>query len=108
MEDLRKLHEKQDEFQLVDCREPWEWQVGRIEGSIHVPLNALMAGGEQGVVDQTRPVVMVCKSGARSELATHLLRARGYDAENMEGGLEAWVAAGLPISTPDGEPGRVA
>jgi rhodanese-related sulfurtransferase len=108
MDNVRTLHDNLGEYQVVDVREAWEWQAGRIDGSVHVPLNLLLGGGEQGLVDQSRPVVLVCKSGNRSELATMMLRARGYEAENLEGGLEDWAAAGLPLTTPEGEPGRVA
>jgi rhodanese-related sulfurtransferase len=37
-----------------------------------------------------------------------MLQARGYDATNVEGGMEAWAQAGLPFEAPDGSPGRVA
>jgi rhodanese-related sulfurtransferase len=95
------------EIQIVDVREPYEWEAGRIEESRHIPLNRLMAG-PTAELDQDRPVVCVCRSGNRSELASVMLRARGFDAHNMQGGMEAWEAAGLPFSTPDGRPGRVA
>lgn len=101
------VQERLDEIQLVDCREPYEWVAGRIEGSVHIPLNSIMAGAT-GDLDPQRPVVILCRSGNRSELATLMLQARGFDAHNLEGGIEDWVAEGLPISTPDGAPGRVA
>ena len=101
------LAEHLDEVQIVDCREPYEWQAGRIEGSIHLPLNSILAGAI-GQLDDSRTTVVVCRSGSRSELATLMLQARGFDAHNLEGGIEDWVAEGLPISTPDGAPGRVA
>jgi rhodanese-related sulfurtransferase len=107
MTDLRHLYEHRDEYQFVDVREPYEWEGGRIEAAIHIPLAQLMAGGEKGKVDPSKPVVAVCRSGNRSELATTMLRARGYQAENMEGGMEAWERDGLPFSTADGGPGRV-
>jgi rhodanese-related sulfurtransferase len=50
----------------------------------------------------------VCRSGNRSELATLMLQARGFTAENFEGGAEAWAAAGLPLLASDGSPGQVA
>lgn len=108
MNDLPKVWERRDELQVVDVREQWEWNAGRIEGAVHIPLNELLSGGDRGRLDQARPVVLVCKSGSRSELATLMLQARGYQAENLEGGMEAWAAAGLPYTAPDGAPGRVA
>jgi rhodanese-related sulfurtransferase len=105
--DPRGVFARRDEVQIVDVREAWEWQAGRIEGALHVPLNTLMAGGAADL-DPARPVVAVCRSGNRSELATLMLQARGFEAHNMRGGMEAWDGEGLPFTTPDGEPGRVA
>jgi rhodanese-related sulfurtransferase len=103
----RGTFERLDDIQLVDCREPYEWQAGRIEGAIHIPLNAIMAGGGADL-DPARPVVVVCRMGNRSELATMMLQARGLEAYNLEGGMEAWDREGLPFSAPDGSPGHVA
>ena len=108
MNDVRTLNEKLGEYQVVDVREPWEWEAGRIEGSVHIPLNELLSGAEKDVLDRSKLVVLVCKSGNRSELATVMLRARGYDAENLEGGLDDWQAEGLPLTTDNGRSGRVA
>ena len=101
------MNERQGDVQIVDVREAPEWEAGRIEGSVHIPLNELMAGRLESL-DASRPVVAVCRSGNRSEVASLMLRARGFEAYNMEGGTEAWVAAGLPFTAPDGSPGRVA
>ncbi len=102
----RDVFDHIDEVQIVDVREPYEWQAGRIESAAHIPLNSLMGGA--GEFDKARPVVAVCRSGNRSELATLMLRARGYDAHNLEGGMEEWERQKLPFTSPDGGPGRVA
>ncbi|MFB3739711.1 MAG: rhodanese-like domain-containing protein [Candidatus Velamenicoccus archaeovorus] len=52
--------------------------------------------------------MVVCRTGNRSELATLMLQARGFEAYNLEGGMEEWAREGLPFSTPDGRPGHVA
>jgi rhodanese-related sulfurtransferase len=104
---VQHLKENRDRYQVLDVREPYECEVGLLEGSIIVPLNDLLAGAEQGKLDADRPIAVVCKVGNRSELAAVMLRARGYDAENLEGGLEAWDAEGFPLTAPDGSPGRV-
>ena len=101
------LAEHLAEVQVVDCREPYEWQAGRIEGSIHIPLNSILAGAT-GQLDEAKTTVVGCRSGNRSELATHMLRARGFEAYNLERGLEEWAQEGHPLSTPDGQPGHVA
>jgi rhodanese-related sulfurtransferase len=103
----RGLAEHLDEVQVVDCREPYEWAAGRIEGSVHVPLNSILAGAT-GELHPEKVTVVVCRSGNRSELATLMLQARGFHALNLERGLEGWVADGLPLLTPGGEPGHVA
>ncbi len=43
-----------------------------------------------------------CRSGARSALATEAFRNAGFDAHNLEGGLQAWAASGLPLDPADG------
>jgi rhodanese-related sulfurtransferase len=108
LETARGVYERRDEVQILDVREPYEWEAGRIEGAIHVPLNDLMAGKGQDQLDQNKPVAVVCRSGNRSELASLMLKARGFDAYNIRDGMEAWDREGLPYTTPQGEPGRVA
>jgi rhodanese-related sulfurtransferase len=103
----RGAYERLAEIQLVDCREPYEWNAGRVEGAVHIPLNTIMAG-ETADLDPDKPVVVVCRSGNRSELAALMLQARGFQAFNLEGGMEEWERQGLPFTTPDGQAGRVA
>jgi rhodanese-related sulfurtransferase len=105
--DVKGVHERLAQIQLVDCREPYEWEAGRIEGALHLPLNAIMAG-DMGDLNQDRPIAVICRSGNRSELATMMLQARGFEAYNVQGGMEEWAAEGLPFAAPDGSPGSVA
>jgi len=104
---VRGVRDHLGEIQLIDCREPYEWEAGRVDGAVHIPLNQIMAGaGHQ--LDPTRPVAVICRSGNRSELAAMMLQARGFEAYNVAGGMEEWAAQGLPFAAPDGSPGRVA
>lgn len=91
---------------LVDVREAWEWAAGRAPGARHVPLDQLP--GRVGELPRDRTVVVVCRSGNRSAHATTMLRGAGVDAVNLDGGLRAWSATGLPLVTDGREPGRVA
>jgi rhodanese-related sulfurtransferase len=91
------------DVQLVDVREPYEREAGRIAESVHIELDRLPAEAE--ALERGRPIVFYCRSGSRSALAAQAFTASGYEAHNLDGGLEAWVAAGLPIE-PAG--GRVA
>ena len=91
---------------LVDVREGWEWAAGRVAGARHVPLDQLPR--RAGELPRDRKVVVVCRSGNRSAHATRVLRGTGVDAVNLDGGLQAWWGAGLPLVTGGREPGRVA
>ena len=70
-------------------------------------MNEILAGAGSDL-DPSKPVAVICRSGNRSELASLMLQARGFEAHNVEGGMEAWEAAGYEFNTPDGAPGRVA
>ena len=90
-----------DGAQLVDVREPYEREAGRIpDDTAHIELDRLT--DEAGSIDRDRPVVFYCRSGSRSALAAEAFSAAGYDAHNLDGGLKAWVADGLPIEPADG------
>jgi rhodanese-related sulfurtransferase len=87
--------------QVIDVREPYEREAGRIPGdSAHIELDRLT--DEAGSIDRERPVVFYCRSGSRSALAADAFAAAGYDAHNLGGGLKAWVKEGLPIEPADG------
>lgn len=100
------LAERLEAVQVVDVRDPNEWEAGRIEGALHIPVDDLAE--RVGELDRDRPVVAVCRSGNRSGRAAEWLREEGFDAENLEGGMQAWAEAGLPFTAADGGPGRVA
>ena len=87
------------EIQLIDVREVHEHEAGRIAGDRLIVLGDLTA--EAHTIDQERPVVFYCRSGARSAMATQAFSQAGFDAHNMAGGLLAWDEAGLPLE-PDG------
>jgi rhodanese-related sulfurtransferase len=107
LSNVRDVYDRLDEIQLVDCRENYEWVAGHVDGAIHIPVNSIMAGAG-GDLDKAKPIAVICRTGNRSELATMMLQARGYDASNVEGGMEAWASAGLPFAADDGSEGRVA
>jgi rhodanese-related sulfurtransferase len=102
----REVYDLRGTVQLLDVREPYEWEAGRIEGAIHKPMGRVLAGDVEGL-DAERPVVVYCRTANRSEVAALMLEARGFRATVMEGGIEAWDEQGLPYTTPQGEPGRV-
>ena len=88
------------EAELVDVREPYEWDAGRIPGAKHIELERL--AGRADELPKDKPVIFQCRMGRRSALATDAFRAVGYDAYNMRGGIEAWAGEGLPLEPEDG------
>ena len=79
---------------LLDVREASELAEGRIAGSTHIPLGQLPARAAE--LDRNRPVITVCRSGARSFQAAQFLAAQGYDAASLDGGMTRWTAEGRP------------
>src|SRR3954471_3086734 len=94
-----ELAERMDDVQLVDVREPYEWDAGRIDGARHIELERLAANAE--TIDRDRPVVFACRLGARSTLAAQAFRAAGWDAWSLRGGLTLWHDEGRPL-VPEG------
>jgi rhodanese-related sulfurtransferase len=86
--------------QLVDVREPHEWDAGRIAGARHIELERLAS--EADSLDRERPVLFYCRLGARSGMAANAFRRAGWEAYSMDGGLEAWDRAGLPLEPESG------
>jgi molybdopterin/thiamine biosynthesis adenylyltransferase/rhodanese-related sulfurtransferase len=94
----RRLLEK--DAVLVDVRRPDEWALVHIPGALHLPLQELRDRAAEVGPPATR-VVVYCRVGDRSRFAAAGLRRLGYDAVSMEGGIEAWADAGLPVEAPD-------
>jgi rhodanese-related sulfurtransferase len=87
--------------ELIDVRRPYEWDAGRIAGARHLELNDLANNAES--IPRDRPVIFYCRSGSRSALAASAFRQAGWDAYNMEGGLQEWVDQGLELEPTDGD-----
>jgi rhodanese-related sulfurtransferase len=81
---------------LIDVREPYEFEAGHIEGARHVPLPELSEFAQ--ATDPARPLVFVCRVGGRSAMATDAFRRAGFDAYNLAGGMLAWERSGLPFT----------
>jgi len=75
---------------VVDVREPWEWELCRIDGSVSLPLGEI--GQRLGELPRDRPLVLVCHHGGRSQHAATLLAGAGFtEVHNLRGGVEAWA-----------------
>lgn len=88
---LRRAQGSSDDILLLDVREPAEFAEGHLPGSLNLPLAAVLAGEE---VADDRPVLVVCRSGARASVAAAALAARGHRVQVLEGGLLGLTSAG--------------
>lgn len=81
---------------IIDVREQREHDVTRVAGVPLIPLSEL--AGRIGEIPSDRPVVVMCRSGQRSARVVEFLSEEGFPVEaiNLEGGILAWAAAGLP------------
>lgn len=84
---------------LVDVREDAEWQAGHAADAIHVPLGDVGARlAEIRAAAKGRPVAFICRSGNRSAQASQIAVDAGMPGVlNVDGGMSAWAAAGLPL-----------
>jgi rhodanese-related sulfurtransferase len=85
--------------QLVDVRADHEWETGHLPGAVHIPLAEL--AGRVAEVDKDRPVILYCRGGNRSSMATTALAEAGYDAAKLTDGAVGWEEEGLPFE-PEG------
>jgi rhodanese-related sulfurtransferase len=85
--------------QLIDVRADHEWEAGRISGATHVPLPDLPQRLDE--IDKDRLVVVYCRGGNRSSMATAALGEAGYDAVKLSEGIVGWSGEDLPLE-PEG------
>jgi rhodanese-related sulfurtransferase len=97
-EEAQKLIE--EGAQLVDVRADHEWEAGHIAGAKHLPLAELAERASE--IDRDKPVVLYCRGGNRSTMATAALADAGFDAAKLTEGIVGWADAGLPVA-PEGE-----
>lgn len=90
------IKEKKD-LQLIDVRTPGEYEAGHLAQAKLIPLQELES--RAGEIDKSKPILLYCRSGHRSGNALKLLHGQGYaQAKHVAGGINAWQAAGLPVT----------
>ena len=75
---------------VLDVREPWEYALCHVDGSIHIPMNEI----PQRITElpTAATIVVLCHHGMRSLQVAHYLSAQGYtDVANLHGGIDAWA-----------------
>jgi rhodanese-related sulfurtransferase len=91
---VRERHEA-GEIQLIDVREDYEYEAGRVAGARHIELP--LVASQADTIEREKPVVFYCRVGSRSSMAAEAFRRADYDAYSMDGGLMAWAQSGLPL-----------
>lgn len=87
-------------WKVVDVREQDEWDDGHIPGALHIPLGEL--ADRLGELPEDDTLLLVCRSGGRSERAAQWLMTNGFEAINLVGGMSAWHNAGRPMAAAGG------
>jgi glyoxylase-like metal-dependent hydrolase (beta-lactamase superfamily II)/rhodanese-related sulfurtransferase len=100
VQDFVELRDQEPQrIAVLDVREPSELSFGVIEGSVHIPLGDLASRTSE--LERDKLLVVHCKGGYRSSIATSLLRRAGFrDIANLTGGFDAWTTGGLPVLVP--------
>lgn len=83
---------RRQEFVIIDVRESDELAQGAIEGSIHMPLGAVIRNAKKGKLEdlKSKKICTHCSGGYRGNMAAEELSKAGFQAVNLEGGFEAW------------------
>ncbi len=74
---------------LVDVRERWEFDICHIEDALLIPLHSL--ADTYQTLDNSRPIVLICHHGIRSQQAAYFLDSAGFEVINLTGGIDAWA-----------------
>jgi molybdopterin/thiamine biosynthesis adenylyltransferase/rhodanese-related sulfurtransferase len=87
--ELKRRMDAEESFELIDVREPFEYEIARIDGAKLIPLGEITERLDE--LKRERPIVVHCHSGKRSAQAVQLLQQRGFaDVYNLAGGIDAW------------------
>ncbi|WP_435531075.1 adenylyltransferase/sulfurtransferase MoeZ [Rhodococcus spelaei] len=89
------------EIELIDVREPVEWDIVHLPGAVLIPKDRILSGEALSELPQDKPIVLHCKTGIRSAEVLAALKQAGFaDATHLQGGIAAWaqqVDTTLPV-----------
>ena len=98
--ELKEMMDNGDDFLLIDVREPHEFEIVRIPGSVLIPLSHFLDGSAIATLPRDKQIVMHCRSGVRSATSLGILKSAGFsDATHVEGGVLAWAQQIDPTCT---------
>jgi adenylyltransferase/sulfurtransferase len=90
--ELKEKFDRGDDFALIDVREPHEYEIVKIPGSVLIPKDRILSGEAFAELPQDKPIVLHCKSGGRSAEALAALHKAGFsDAVHVGGGVLGWA-----------------
>jgi rhodanese-related sulfurtransferase len=85
---------------LLDVRSGHEFRSGHIDGAVHTPLMAIVKTATTVASGKSDLIVLACEHGPRAQLASGLLKWRGFkNIELLEGHMNNWRRSGLPVKT---------
>ncbi|GAB3670941.1 adenylyltransferase/sulfurtransferase MoeZ [Saccharopolyspora dendranthemae] len=91
-QELKEKFDRGDKFELIDVREPHEYEIVKIDGSKLIPKDRILSGDALSELPQDRQIVLHCKSGGRSAEALAALHKAGFaDAVHVGGGVLGWA-----------------
>lgn len=89
VQELKEKKDKHEDFQLIDVREDFEYEMSNL-GGVLIPLGGVLIEADK--ISKTKPVIVMCRSGKRSAAAIMQLEQRGYtNLYNLQGGILAWA-----------------
>lgn len=90
VEQLAALQPEWDKVVLLDVRDPWEFEICRLPGSVNIPMNEITERAQE--LDREARTVVICHFGMRSLEVSGWLESSGFkNISNLEGGLDAWA-----------------
>ena len=93
--ELKRMQQSQQDFTLIDVREPDEVEQGAIAGSVALPRGQLEYKIDTLTTEKERPIVCYCGGGGRSALAAHSLKKMGFkNVMSLAGGYKGWKGGG--------------
>lgn len=93
----QEVQAQRERLQLLDVREVPEWADAHVAGALHIPMEQIP--NRLTELDRTKPIAVICRSGNRSAHVADYLNRIGFDAHNVDGGIQQWAQAGLPVQS---------
>ncbi len=88
--ELKQRLELENSMTLLDVREPWEYEICRIDASVNIPMSQIVKRMDE--LDKNAKIIVICHHGARSFQIASYLESRGFKhTANLEGGISAWA-----------------